>query len=151
MIEILNATTGATEKVLSEQAAPSPIRWSPNGHRATFEKASPHSITDVPLLYDIDASREIPVGPSINVTIGSMEWDADGKTLTGSAIEGTSDIFLKIDASSGAATKVTELPVQAAGWVCLRGAKISINGRTCGSRRSIRMKFTFRPMGRRKF
>lgn len=109
-IEILNATTGNTEKVLSEVAAPSPMRWSPDGHRAAFEKASPRNITGVPLLYDVDASREIPVGPSPTVTIGVMEWDKDGMMLTASAIEGTAAISLKIDASTGVLTKMTGTP-----------------------------------------
>jgi dipeptidyl aminopeptidase/acylaminoacyl peptidase len=109
-IEILNATTGATEKVLSELAAPCPMRWSPDGHRAAFQKASRHNITAVPLLYDIESSRETPVGQPLNITIGLMEWDADGKTLSASAIEGTSDIFLKIDAGSGVTTRATGIP-----------------------------------------
>jgi dipeptidyl aminopeptidase/acylaminoacyl peptidase len=106
-IEVLNATTGITEKVLSEAAAPSPMRWSPDGHRAAFEKASPHNITGVPLLYDMDSGREILVGPSPKVTVGVVEWDRDGKTLTGSAVEGVEDIFIRIDANTGALTKLT--------------------------------------------
>jgi dipeptidyl aminopeptidase/acylaminoacyl peptidase len=109
-IEILNASTGSTEKILSEHAAPSPMRWSIDGHHAAFEKASPNNITGVPLLYDIDAGKELLVGQSYPATVGSMEWNADGKSLTGSAIEGTSAVFLSVDANSGAVSKVAGAP-----------------------------------------
>jgi dipeptidyl aminopeptidase/acylaminoacyl peptidase len=109
-IEILNASTGSTEKILSEHAAPSPMRWSIDGQHAAFEKASPNNITGVPLLYDIDAGKELLVGQSYPATVGSMEWNADGKSLTGSAIEGTSAVFLSVDANSGAVSKVAGAP-----------------------------------------
>jgi dipeptidyl aminopeptidase/acylaminoacyl peptidase len=114
-IEILNASTGSTEKMLSEHAAPAPMRWSPDGQHAVFEKASPNNITGVPVLYNIDTGKELAVGQSYPATIGNMEWDSDAKSLTASAIGGTSAIFLRVDANSGSVSRVTGVPGPS-GW-----------------------------------
>jgi len=106
-IVILSASTGATEKTLLENAAAGALRWSPDGHSAVFAKTSPRSITSVPIIYDMDTAKETVIGGPYLATIGPMEWDPDGKSLTASAIEGTAPIFLKIDANSGSATKLT--------------------------------------------
>jgi dipeptidyl aminopeptidase/acylaminoacyl peptidase len=106
-IVILNAATGSTEKTLLEHAAPNFIRWSPDGHSASFGKASPKNITGVPVLYNVDTGKETVVGASYPATIENMEWDPDGRTLLASGTEGIDPVFLKVDAVSGSVTKIS--------------------------------------------
>jgi dipeptidyl aminopeptidase/acylaminoacyl peptidase len=106
-IVILNAATGATEKTLLEHAAPNLIRWSPDGHRAAFDKASPKNIAGIPLVYDENTGKETVVGAAYPATIENLEWSADSASLLASGTEGVDPVFLKVDAASGAVTKLS--------------------------------------------
>ena len=105
-IVILNAATGATEKTLLEHAAPNFIRWSPDGHRAAFGKASSKNITGIPVLYNLDTGKETAVGASYPATIENLEWRADSASLLASGTEGVTPVFLQVDASSGEVRKL---------------------------------------------
>jgi dipeptidyl aminopeptidase/acylaminoacyl peptidase len=106
-ILILNTATGATEKTLLEHAAPNFIRWSPDGRKAAFGKASPKNITGIPVIYDVDSGKETVVGASYPATIENLEWNPDSTSLLASGTEGTTPVFLKVDAASGSVTKLT--------------------------------------------
>ena len=108
-IVVLNAASGEIEKTLVEHAAPLPIRWSPDGREAAIAKPGPRDITDVPILYVLDTGKETVAGASYPATIESMEWNPDGKSLLAAAIQGTSAVFLKVDAQSGSATRLNQL------------------------------------------
>lgn len=107
---ILNAATGAVEKTLVDHAAPSPVRWSPDGRNAVLGKASPKNITGIPILYNIETGKETVVGESYRATIGDLEWEPDGESLLGAATEGTERTFLTVDAGSGSVTKISGVP-----------------------------------------
>ena len=105
-ILILNAATGATEETLLEHAAPNFIHWSPDGRKTAFGKASPRNITGIPVIYDVDTGKETVVGAPYPATIENLEWNPDGTSLLASGTEGTTPVFLKVDAGSGAVTKL---------------------------------------------
>lgn len=107
---ILNAATGSVEKTLLDRAAPSPVRWSPDGHSAVLGKASHKNITGFPILYNVETGKETVVGESFRATIGDLEWEPDGESLLGAATEGTERIFLKVDAGSGSVTNISGVP-----------------------------------------
>jgi dipeptidyl aminopeptidase/acylaminoacyl peptidase len=106
-VVVLNSSTGAVEKTLLNHAAPMQVRWSPDGRRAAIAKLSPKAITSVPILYDVETGAQTIVGESYPATIEAMEWDADARTLTASAVEGTSAVFLSVDAKSGSVQRLT--------------------------------------------
>ena len=108
-IVVFNASTGEIEKTLLEHAAPAPIRWSPNGRNATFAKPGPRDITDVPILYSLDSGKETVIGRSYPATIESMEWKPDGESLIAAAVEGTTAVFLTVDAQSGSVNRLNQL------------------------------------------
>ena len=109
-IVTIDAATGAVDKTLQANAAPSPIRWSPDGKHAAFGKASPKNITGVRVLYDLQTGKETVVGDAAPITVDGMEWDGDGKSLTAAAVEGTHPIFLKVDATTGSVKKIEGIP-----------------------------------------
>lgn len=108
-VVILNASTGALEKTLSADAAPSAVRWSPDGHLISFGRRGPHGIAAIPVLYTLDSGNQVDVGDSYPATIDHVQWDPDSKTLTASAIVNTSCFFLKVDARTGSVTKPSDL------------------------------------------
>jgi dipeptidyl aminopeptidase/acylaminoacyl peptidase len=104
---VLNAASGSTEKTLLDRAAPNLVRWSPDGRYAAFGKASPKNITGIPVLYDVQGGKETVVGASYPATIENLEWQPDGTTLLASGTEGTTPVFLKVDAASGSVKRMS--------------------------------------------
>lgn len=103
-IVMLNAQTGAIEQTLLDHASWTAPEWSPDGRSVIFGKRGPRGIATIPLLYNLQTQKEIPIGASYPATIGEIRWTSE-QTLMASAIMGTSCGFLKIDARTSALAK----------------------------------------------
>lgn len=105
-IVLLDAKTGAVEKTLEEQAGYMAPRWSPDGHRMIFSKATPRHITDVHVIYDLDSGRGITLEKEFPGTVQQLVWAPDSKSLFGEAVEGAHTLILAVDAASGSVREV---------------------------------------------
>jgi dipeptidyl aminopeptidase/acylaminoacyl peptidase len=104
-IDIIHAATGAIEKTLSRHAASGRVRWSPDGRRVVFTEFLPEGIASLPVILTLDSGQRTTVGRDYRGTIRTIRWGADSKSLKAAAIEGTSNVFVKINAA-GAITRL---------------------------------------------
>jgi dipeptidyl aminopeptidase/acylaminoacyl peptidase len=109
-IDIINATTGAVEKVALKHAAFGDVRWSPDGRNVVFTKFLPRGVASVPVIWTLDTGAETTIGLGYAATIDTIEWDAGSKSLTAAATEGASSVFLKVNASTGEITRPITSP-----------------------------------------
>lgn len=105
-VDIINAATGVIEKTVLRHAAYGRVRWSPDGRRVVFRKFLPRGIASVPVILTLDTGEETVVGLDYPATMRAIRWDAGSTSLTAAAIEGTSNVFLTVNASTGAITRL---------------------------------------------
>ncbi len=106
---ILDASTGAIAKTLSEHAYAMPVRWSPTGGQVVFSEISGKKIMSLPVVYDLTAGKKTTLDPAYPATVWGMEWAPDGKTLTAEAIHGTHAELLKMDCWLGHIEKLSDV------------------------------------------
>ena len=109
-IVTIDATTGAVEKTLQQNAAPFPVRWSSDGNELAFGKSSPKTITGGYVFYNLQTGKETPAGASYPATIIDTQWNPDGKGITAAAVQGSDPVFLRVDTGSGSASKIAGSP-----------------------------------------
>lgn len=109
-VDIVSAATGAVEKVIYHHAAYGDVGWSPDGRSVVFTKFLPRGIASVPVLLNLGTGKEIAVGLDSPVTLRTVEtpmrWAADSQSLMAEAVEGTSSLFVKVNAGTGGITRL---------------------------------------------
>jgi len=128
-IVILDAHTGKIEKTLSDRAFWLDTRWSPSGDKISYSEQTTKGIVGVPMVYDLRTGEKKKLAESFRGSAWAMEWNPDGNSLTAEAIAGTHALFAKLDVSSGAAQKMTDVLAEGAGFTLSRdGRKIAYLG-----------------------
>lgn len=108
-VVVLDASTGAISKTLTDHAYAMPVRWSPTGGEVAFSETSGKKIMSLPVVYDLQTGKQTRLDPSYPATVWGVEWAHDGKTLTAEAIHGTQAELLKVDCSFTHIEKLTDV------------------------------------------
>lgn len=123
-IVVLNVDTGAVEQTLLDHASWTAPEWSPDGRSVIFGKRGPRGIATIPVLYNLQTQKEIPVGASYPATIGQIQWTGDNE-LTAAAIMGTSCGFLQIDGRTGEITKPEDFVGPCEGFTASKNGELA--------------------------
>jgi dipeptidyl aminopeptidase/acylaminoacyl peptidase len=128
-IVILDAHTGKIEKTLSDRAFWLDTRWSPSGDKISYSEQTARGIVGVPMVYDLRTGEKKKLAASFGGNAWALEWNPDGNSLTAEAIAGTHALFAKLDVSSGATQKMTDVLAEGGGFTLSRdGRKIAYLG-----------------------
>ncbi|TAN21846.1 MAG: S9 family peptidase [Acidobacteria bacterium] len=105
-LALIDVHTGA-EKMLVAHAGGGPVSWSPDGHTILYSMRLPHGIAELPAVRDLATGATRMIGANYPATIGDLHWEPNGQELLGMAIQGSSNVFLKVNAKTGAITPVS--------------------------------------------
>jgi dipeptidyl aminopeptidase/acylaminoacyl peptidase len=98
---IVDRESGKTTRTVSEQAAVSDVRWSPDGRNLVFGNLTPSAITERPTITPTAGGELHTLDDGYRGTIASYRWLPDSRQLLAWSLEGTEGKLLLIDTQTG--------------------------------------------------
>lgn len=99
-VVLLDAQTGAQQRVLEPRASAFPLQWSPDSTRLLYGRLGDNGMTAVPIFQQIATGRVTALGGDWPGTLWLVRWQ-DDQTLIGEGQRGVRGALLKLDADSG--------------------------------------------------
>jgi dipeptidyl aminopeptidase/acylaminoacyl peptidase len=126
---LMDATTGGVGQVIEPRAA-GVGRWSPDGKRIIVTRLGEGGISVLPIIHDLASGTSTVVGADYRGEVMAYDWNADSRSLTVQSFEATSTVFFKVDAATGAMTRITDAVSAYPGFSLSRGGVVAYLGQS---------------------